>query len=220
MSIDVQSSVGELATIHPQSLRVFSRHGIDFCCGGGKLLSEVCEEYGLEADAIAKEIEAAEARPNVDRTRWDIEPVADLIQHILDKFHKPLPDDINHIEMLAKKVERVHGHKTETLGRIRMLVVAMKEELLQHMNKEEQILFPAILSGQTGWVNGPISMMLYEHEQVGDVLAELRELTNDYKQPEGACNSWRGLWDSLERFELALHEHIHLENNVLFPRVT
>jgi regulator of cell morphogenesis and NO signaling len=219
MTIDRDSTVGELAVEHPLATRVFARHGIDFCCGGGKPLREACETRGLDTDMVVEEIRTELAGTEDATQRWDEAPLNDLVEHILAAYHRPLDEELPRLEVMARKVHQVHGEKApEMLSELLSVYVALKAELEQHMAKEEQILFPMIQQGQGSMADGPISVMEHEHENAGAALARLRALTNGYEVPGEACNTWRALWHGLAALEKALHQHIHLENNILFPR--
>ena len=219
MTIDRERTVGELAVEHPLATRVFARHGIDFCCGGGKPLREACEARDLDTDLILDEIRTELTRTDVTAQRWDEAPLNDLVEHILATFHRPLDEELPRLEAMARKVHKVHGEKApEMFAELVSVYVALKAELEQHMAKEEQILFPMIQQGHGSMADGPISVMEHEHENAGAALARLRDLTNGYEVPAEACNTWRALWHGLAALEEALHQHIHLENNVLFPR--
>jgi regulator of cell morphogenesis and NO signaling len=219
MSVHLDNRIGQIATEHPLATRVFARHGIDFCCGGGRPLGEVCEERGLDARSVLAELEREIASPPADEVRWDEAPLDDLIGHILDAYHVPLQEELPRLEAMARKVVDVHRDKRpETLPELLEVYAGLKEELEQHMAKEEQILFPMIRRGRGAMALGPITVMEQEHLSAGRALQRLRELTGDYTVPEEACNTWRALWHGLADLERSLHEHIHLENNILFPR--
>ena len=219
MSINVESKVGQIATEYPLATRVFARHGIDFCCGGGRPLGEVCAERGLDQATILGEIEHELATPSQSEVRWDQAPIDDLIEHILAAYHAPLREELPRLEAMARKVAEVHGDKRpDMLPQLLSVYVGLKAELEQHLLKEEQILFPMIKNGQGAMAEGPVAVMEQEHDGAGDALKRLRELTDDYQVPEQACNTWRALWHGLAALEEALHQHIHLENNILFPR--
>jgi len=214
-----QSTVGQLATEHPHAVKIFHRHGIDFCCGGGRTIAEACSGKGIAVDTVLAEIAEEEARQTKPATRWDAEPLDALINHILEAYHVPLYTELPRLEQMARKVYDVHGPKDrERLNAIKNLVIALKDDLDPHMVKEERVLFPWIKSGQGASAGAPVRMMLAEHDAVGEMLVQLRELTHDYAIPEGACATWTALWQGLQWLERELHEHIHLENNVLFPR--
>lgn len=219
MLITAERTVGELAVEHPLATRVFARHRIDYCCGGGKPLAEACETRNLDIEMILAEIEKELTRNDATGQRWDEAPLNELIEFILFNFHRPLDEELPRLETMANKVFNVHREKAEEmLADIQSTFRALKAELEQHMAKEEQILFPMIQAGKGGMAEGPISVMEHEHESAGSALAHLRAITNDYEVPEGACNTWRALWHGLAALEEALHQHIHLENNILFPR--
>ena len=219
MMISSESKVGNVATEHPLATRVFARHGIDFCCGGGRPLQEVCERKGLDVEVILQEIQAELSRDDGDSTRWDRAELGDLVDHIIAAYHQPLGEELPRLELMARKVNRVHGDKMpEVLPELLATLLALKAELEAHMMKEEQILFPLIRKGQGARGSAPMLVMEDEHESAGRALEKLRRLTNDYTAPEGACNTWRALWVGLEHLETDMHEHIHLENNILFPR--
>jgi regulator of cell morphogenesis and NO signaling len=155
----------------------------------------------------------------VDLERWNEAELDSLIDHILVTYHRPLEEELPRLEFMARKVFRVHGERQpEMLGGILSTLLALKGELESHMSKEEQVLFPMIRQGQGGGAGAPVSVMEHEHESAGKALQRLRELTDGYETPEGACNTWRALWAGLADLETSMHQHIHLENNILFPR--
>jgi regulator of cell morphogenesis and NO signaling len=219
MNIHSDSQVGRIAAEHPVSTRVFARYGIDYCCGGGLPLASACESRGLDAERVMEEIQR-EVDPQVGSEQsWSELPLQDLVTHILVAYHKPLKEELPRLEAMARKVLEVHQDKEpEMLTELLSVYLGLKADLEPHMQKEEQILFPMIRQAQGFLADGPISVMREEHEQVGSALKRLRELTNDYEVPPRACNTWRALWHGLAALEESLHQHIHLENNVLFPR--
>lgn len=219
MSITIESTVGKVAAEYPLATRVFARHDIDFCCGGGRLLGEVCAKRGLDAgrviEEIQHEIDAAPFTPE----RWDTAPLGAVIDHILTEYHRPLGEELRRLEGMARKVLSVHGEKDpERLGELLRVFAAMHGELLDHMAKEEGVLFPMIRNGQGAMADGPVGVMLHEHDTVAAALRRLRELTNNYEVPAEACTTWRALWHGLAALEDDMHQHIHIENNILFPR--
>jgi regulator of cell morphogenesis and NO signaling len=214
-----QTTVGSIAVDYPLATRVFARHNIDFCCGGGKPLAEICTRLGLDTEAVLQEIRQELTASDQPQRRWDEAPLEDLIDHILDAYHRPLDEELPRLEAMAHKVYNVHGEKNPDLfAELLTVYLTLKSELEQHMMKEEQILFPMIRQGRGAMADGPVSVMMHEHDSAGNALRRLRELTNDYQPPEGACTTWRALWHGLAALETAMHEHIHLENNILFPR--
>ena len=219
MNISTESLVGSVVTEHPLAARVFARHGIDFCCGGGRPLGEACTAHGVDAEAVLAEIDKEITVASESETRWDEEPVSALIDHIVREYHEPLREELPRLDAMARKVNDVHGDKDpERLQGIQNTVAALRADLEQHMMKEEQVLFPMIRSGQGGMAQGPISVMEMEHDEAGGALLRLRELTDGYVAPEQACNTWRALYAGLADLERSLHVHIHLENNILHRR--
>ena len=219
MTITAETSIGSVAAEHPLATRVFARHGIDFCCGGGLPLSEACAARGVEPDLVIAEIDREIATSASDEIRWEDEPLADLIEHIVRHFHGPLREELPRLAGMAKKVYAVHGQKDpKRFGEIVETLKELRTELEAHMMKEEQVLFPMILAGRGRMAMGPVSVMEEEHAHAGDMLRRLRQLTDQYQPPEDACNTWRALWAGLEDLEHQLHLHIHLENNILSRR--
>jgi len=218
-TIQANTPVGEIATSHPLATRVFARHQIDFCCGGGVELQEACSERSLDVSAVLAEIRTELASNDDPGRDWATAPLDEIIDHILEKYHAPLREELPRLDAMAQKVRGVHGDKDpEALGGIARTVAALREELESHMMKEEQVLFPLIKAGQGSAAHGPVHVMEHEHASAGAALATLRRYTNGYTVPDQACNTWRALWHGLEALEEGLHNHIHLENNILFPR--
>ncbi len=215
--IDTNQTLGQLATAHPAATHVFLRHRLDFCCGGGQKLSDACNRAGLDPDAIASEIAIEGETQPLDR--WDNKPLPDVIEFILARYHEPLRRDLPVLIEAATRVERVHGKKASCPRGLASSLEQMGAELTQHMSKEEQVLFPAIIAGGGGaQVQMPVRVMMQEHDDHGANLRRIRELATDFTPPQEACATWRALYSGLEKLESELMEHIHLENNVLFPR--
>jgi regulator of cell morphogenesis and NO signaling len=210
--------VGRLAAEAPLATRVLARHGIDYCCGGGVPLADACAARGLSVESVLAEIHR-ELVGSEGVEGWTGAPLDALIDHILSTYHRPLDQELPRIDAMARKVLGVHGDKDpQRLRAIVSTFAALKAELEQHMRKEEVILFPMIRQGHGPMAEGPIAVMQMEHDEAAVALRRLRELTDDFTVPEGACNTWRALWHALADFERAMHEHVHLENEVLFPR--
>jgi regulator of cell morphogenesis and NO signaling len=219
MTITIETQVGRIAAEHPLATRVFARHGIDFCCGGGRPLREACTEKGIDAAGVVDEIRKELTAPGAPSHRWDKAPLGELVDHILATYHEPLHEELPRLEAMARKVVAVHGDKDpRRLPELLAVYVNLKEELDSHMAKEEQILFPMIKRGHGRMAGGPVAVMEHEHDVAGSLLRRLRELTDNYEVPAEACNTWRALWHGLKALEREMHEHIHLENNILFPR--
>jgi regulator of cell morphogenesis and NO signaling len=220
MDITPQSRIGEIAARHPLATRVFARHRIDFCCGGGVPLERACARRGLPAEQVVAEIEAVLSGPAETGTDWLTAPLERVVGHIVETYHRPLRDELPRLEAMAEKVARVHAERDPEgrLPRILDTVVALRHELERHMAQEEEVLFPAIVGGGGGAGDAPIGAFVDDHAAAGEALGRLRDLTDGYVPPEDACNTWRALWAGLADLETAMHQHIHLENNVLFPR--
>lgn len=213
----LHTPLAEIARTAPASTRVFLRHKLDFCCGGRRTLADACERAGLDPDEIESEL-ANEVGRAANATRWDRENLAQLADHIETHFHAALRRDMPSLIEAARKVERVHAGKPEVPTGLAQLLADFWEEMQHHMAKEEQALFPMIRRGLQGErLYMPVSMMEAEHEEHGERLAAIRALTHDMTPPAHACATWRALYDGLAHVDEELREHIHLENNVLFP---
>lgn len=211
----LKQSLGSIACEIAGATRIFHAHKLDFCCGGQLSLSEAAAHRGLNAEAIAAELQAMQAL-NGDGVDWRAAPDAELISHILSRFHARHREQLPELIRLAQRVEQVHGERDGCPTGLTDLLRYMQQELESHMLKEEHILFPALLDGAGRQASGPISVMRMEHEQHGAALQRLLELTQNITPPEDACNTWRALYRSLDEFIDDLMQHIHLENNVLF----
>jgi len=215
--IDPNETLGEVATAHPESTLVFLRHRLDFCCGGRRKLGDACRSLGLDPSAVIREITAEGATRSAPA--WDTRPLPELIDFILTVYHEPLRTDLPALIEAARRVERVHAQKTTCPHGLCALLEQLDAELLDHLAKEEEVLFPAIRAGISGaHVHMPIRVMMQEHDDHGANLRRLRELAHDFRPPAEACATWRALYAGLAKLESELMEHIHLENNVLFPR--
>ena len=210
------STVGQLAITVPAASRVFRRFGIDYCCGGRRSLAEVCEERDLDVTEVLAELEreSADAEPAesfVDRADGV------LIDHIVERYHNPLRTELPELLAMARRVEMRHADKPTVPSGLADHLAGVMADLSQHLDKEERILFP-LLKSRAGGASGPINVMMLEHDDHGAALRQIRELTGDLQPPPGACATWRALYLRLEELEADLMEHIHLENNILFPR--
>ena len=216
----------------PGATRVFEKMGIDYCCGGARPIAEACLSAGVTVEEVVCSLEQAEAanQAPADSKDWQAESLATLITHIHDKHHVLTREELGRIEPLMAKVCSVYGERRSELLQIQTLFAELKRELLLHMMKEEKILFPyitqmeeAVTAGgpaprpMFGTVRNPVRMMMAEHDGAGDVLRRIRQLSNDFNPPADACVSYQTLYGALEGLEKDLHQHIHLENNVLFP---
>jgi regulator of cell morphogenesis and NO signaling len=232
--IVVGKTVRELALEVPQATRVFERLGIDYCCGGGRSLEEACAAAHIRVEDVERSLtEAAEhpAEAGQDDASWQRAPLFGLIAHIIQKHHYFVRRELTRIEPLLAKVIATHGQAHPELLEVQRQLRGLGEELIQHMMKEEQILFPYVTQLEEcesrrqpmapprfGTAENPIRMMMQEHESAGSALRTIRAQTGDYRLPAGACAGFETLYHTLQDFEQDLHQHIHLENNILFPR--
>ncbi len=211
--------VGEIAASQPLATRVFARHDIDYCCSGGVPLADACAQRNLDVAAVLEEIRHEAESGTADPRKWRDAPLAEIIDHILEKYHAPLREELPRLDAMARKVLSVHGDKDpEMLQGLVDTFADLRAELESHMMKEEQILFPMIKAGHGAQALGPVKVMEAEHASAGTALARIRTLTNEYRVPDGACTTWTALWHGLAALAEALHQHIHLENYILFPR--
>lgn len=230
MTISEERTVAEIVTENIKTADIFKKHGIDFCCGGGVSLQKVCEKNNLVYAEIAQELSLISETPQkaYDYDKWEL-PF--LIDHIINIHHAYVSDSISIIYEYANKVAKVHGHHYKEVIEINNLFLEVANELTSHMKKEEQVLFPYIKqlvqaekegtsldSPHFGSVKNPIAMMEEEHEMAGDIFKKIAKLSNNYTPPEEACNTFRALYAKLQEFEEDLHQHIHLENNILHPK--
>jgi regulator of cell morphogenesis and NO signaling len=206
-------SLGDIAASLPGSTAIFRRHKLDFCCGGSENLDRAAQKKGLDLEPIEAELAhlAPEQNPIPDS-------VEDLIGHILERYHQVHRRELPELRNLAVRVEKVHAEHPAVPAGLSDLLARMQGELETHMQKEEQVLFPLMLAGGNPMIVHPIGMMRHEHESHGEELGALAALTNDMTLPDGACNSWRALYAGVAKLAEDLTEHIHIENNVLFPR--
>lgn len=233
MSMTAEKTVRELALENPAATRVFEKLGLDYCCGGNKSLEEACRAANLSMDAVIDSLEMADHSTRAmqaDHT-WQTEPMADLISHIKTTHHKYTREEMARLAPLFDKVCSVHGQNHPELQQVRASFRGLVQELTTHMMKEEMVLFPYIvrmeeafiqkepvLPSPFGSVQNPVSMMEHEHDSAGNALRAMREASSGYSAPTEACISYQTLYKALADFEADLHQHIHLENNILFPR--
>lgn len=220
--------IADLVSENPIRACVFEEYRIDFCCGGRITLEDLCSRGGLNLAELESRLAAIDARQPA-QTDWKRASLADLIRHIIGAYHEPLRQQLQYVTRLAEKVARVHGEKHKEMVALKNLFSYFRSELETHMQKEEVILFPAIIAIENREpissmscvfnLQMPISVMLQEHEQAEAMLTQFRQLTHDYIPPEGACHSFRVLLFLLHTIETDLHRHVHLESNILFPRV-
>ena len=226
-TIDMHATVGELVRQRSGRSRVLEDLGIDYCCGGKKALSQACEEKGLDPKTVARMLAAAEQESaGVDTADISKMSMTQLTEHIEQTHHVYLKRELPRLGEIARKVASVHGAKAPQLLELSRVVDALADELSSHLAKEEEILFPSLRElEQTGrmshacfgTVRNPIRTMEHEHESAGELLARIRTLTDEYTVPAWGCNTYRAMVDGLRQLEADTHQHIHKENNILFP---
>lgn len=232
MQPGLEVTVADLAASSLAAVRVFERLGIDYCCGGKRPLAEVCREKGLDAGAVQQELDTAGRASEADARDWTAAPLRDLVDHIVSTHHEYLRREFQPLAERLEKVYRVYNERYgPTLTGLPGVYAGLRSELEMHMFKEERVLFPAIVGIESAAQSGaplprtpfgplanPIGMMEAEHESAGQALARIRAITNDFAIPDYACVTYRALMSGLQELEQDLHLHIHLENNILFPR--
>ena len=220
-----EETLGELAVKDLRKAQVFKKFGLDFCCGGKKTVKEACAEKGLDVTKVEQELQQADRNPDFRPVPYDEWNLSFLADYIVNTHHAYVKKSMPDLRQYALKVAKVHGASHPELIPVQSLVEEIYQELSTHMIKEEQILFPFIKQLETGSgdssvrnIKNPIDVMEHEHELVGKNLEQIRELTKDYALPADACASYNVLFKMLEEFENDLHLHVHLENNILFPK--
>ncbi|MFC3149166.1 iron-sulfur cluster repair protein YtfE [Piscinibacterium candidicorallinum] len=208
-----EQSLGSLAVQIPGATAVFRKLKLDFCCGGQQSLNDACASKQLDVNTVLDEIRALQEQSPPP----DAPDTTSLIAHILQRFHEVHRQQLPELIRMARRVEAVHREHPDVPRGLADHLEDMEEELLEHMAKEEQILFPMLLAGGNPMVVHPIGMMRHEHLGHGAQLEKLAALARQHKAPAGACNTWRALYAGTARLTDDLIEHIHLENNRLFP---
>ena len=229
MSINPATTVGELALTIPQAPRVFEKFGIDYCCGGKQALADVCNAKGTNLANVIQAL-SEEGRNSEDQDYSHLNQ-RELTEHIISRHHEFTRAEIRRLSALIEKVVSVHGTRHPELLEVRRVFGNLAEDLTPHMMKEEYVLFPYIIALEAASVSGsscarppfgtvqdPVRMMQFEHDSAGELLREMRRITKCYSAPADGCTSYRALYAGLREFEEDLHLHIHLENNMLFPR--
>lgn len=224
-------TLGQIAAKDLSKAQIFKKYGIDFCCGGKKTVKQACAEKGLDFTKIEQELQQADKIPTsrpLPYNEWGLDFLAD---YIVNTHHRYIKTNLPDVRIYATKVMKVHGNNHPELLKIHELIEEVNAELTAHMVKEEKVLFPyikalaiaknnssSVYEENFGTVQNPINMMEMEHELVGKNMEEIRTLSNNYLLPEDACASYSLLYRLLSEFEEDLHLHIHLENNILFPK--
>ncbi len=226
VKIDVSMTLAEAVDAFPQLTREFERRGLDYCCGGARTLGEACALIGVDADATVAELAEVAATPG--SAEWTTMSADVLVDHLEATHHRYLWDEMPRVTALVDKIVSVHGARHPELVEVASCFGQVRADLEPHMLKEERMLFPMIreLATSTGMpsfhcgsLRNPISVMLSEHDAVGDLLAKLRRLTDGYTPPADGCASYVACFAAMAELEADTHLHIHKENNVLFPMV-
>ncbi|SRX55117.1 iron-sulfur cluster repair di-iron protein [Aequorivita sp. CIP111184] len=225
-----ERTVADVVTENIKAAHIFKKYGIDFCCGGGISIKRACEKAKINPDILETELLSLDSVPDraSDYNSWKLDFLTD---HIINLHHGYVEESSPLLLQYSKRVNHVHGHHYTELGEIEILVKKVVQTLAAHMKKEELILFPFIKklvkaeregseipSIHFGTVENPIKMMEEEHEEAGEILRRIAVLSNNFTPPQGACNTYRAFYSKLDEFEQDLHQHVHLENNILFPK--
>jgi len=233
MSVNTEKTIRELALENVAATKVFERLGIDYCCGGNHTLEQACRAASIPVEQVLKSLEEAQLSSPANSTdrNWQTEPLGDLVSHIMNTHHKYTRDGIARLTPLFAKVCSVHGANHPELAELRDVFTGLTHELTTHLMKEEMVLFPYIVRMEEaviekapvlpppfGTVQNPVAMMEHEHDTAGNALRSMREISRGYTAPPDACVSYQTLYKALAELEADLHQHIHLENNILFPR--
>jgi len=230
MNLNSTKTVRDLAVELPGATRIFEKLGIDYCCDANQQLNDACDEAGIATQEVIDLLEQQSQEATEERNFRNT-TATELIKYIIGKHHSFTKTEIERLRFLIDKVCDVHGQNHVELNRVRSVFQTLSAELEPHMMKEECVLFPYIVRMEAAehhnhpvstppfrTVANPVKMMQYEHEGAVYLLKQLRQITSNYSVPADACLSYQSLYQALEAFEKDLHQHIHLENNILFPR--
>ncbi len=228
---ETDQTVGEIVSKDYRKAEVFKKYGIDFCCGGKRTLSQVCKSKNVDLNALKKDLLAIDKQPSMpsqDFNSWNLDFLCD---YVVNTHHKYVVKAMPLIFEYTQKVERAHGDTQPEVVEIANIFIKVMEEFNLHMMKEEKVLFPYIKElaiakenekpihlPHFGSIQNPIEMMELEHDHVGELMSSIRTLSNNYTAPAGACTTYKLAYAKLQEFENDLYQHIHIENNILFPR--
>jgi regulator of cell morphogenesis and NO signaling len=229
MTITPSTPVSDIARAAPATIRVFQRHQLEFCCTGAAPLADACAERGLDVDAVVAELREAQLEDTSERLDALVEqPVSAIVRHIQARYHEPLRRELPRLEaMLARVVARHGAHLPNVILPLEQIYRQLEQELLEHIGREDTVLFPAIEALESGaasfsgeaLMRGPMAVMEDEHADTLSALDAIRTLTNSYAPPEWACPTFRGLYYGLSELERDMIQHVMIEHDVLFPRV-
>jgi regulator of cell morphogenesis and NO signaling len=233
MTATPETTIREIVATDYRTAAIFQRHGLDFCCNGCRTIEQGCRDAGANPDVLLREIDAVLGTPGSGIPRYSSWDARTLVAYIVDTHHGYVREALPPLLQHTTKIAAVHGERHAELDHIARLFARVADEMTDHMAKEERVLFPFIVAleaaaqsgapapaGPFGSVDNPIRMMESEHRFVGDAMAEIRHLTGNYTPPADGCTTYRVCFQELEAFERDLHDHVHLENNVLFPKAS
>ena len=226
-----EQTVGDIVANDYRTAHIFRNYKLDFCCGGKKTLKDACERKGIDVQQLENELNALNQTDSDEQNYKNWSPDF-MVDYIINNHHHFVRTKLPEIEFYAKKVAKVHGSRHQELLEIHQEFLKLKDDLLNHLDKEEQMLFHYIKelvelekNGEKlderpsfGTAANPVAMMESEHDEAGEIMANIRELSNEFTPPEDACATYRVFYQNLEGFEKDLHKHVHLENNILFPK--
>jgi regulator of cell morphogenesis and NO signaling len=231
MSFTGETKVKDIALSNPAARQMLEEAGVDYCCGGGKSLHEACLHIDVPTEDILMRLRENSKDISPDEANWASAPLVDLTRHIRDKHHRYVREAIARVQPLLDKVGAKHGQNHPEIADIQRLFTEVGREMIMHMQKEEQILFPYIDAVEKAanahgsveppffqTVRNPIQAMMKEHDAAGELVKQIRKASSEYTAPADACPSYQALYQDLREFEADLHQHVHLENNILFPR--
>ncbi|MBU8908013.1 iron-sulfur cluster repair di-iron protein [Desertibacillus haloalkaliphilus] len=223
------TNVSDIVTKVPQASDLFKKHRIDFCCGGNRPLAEAIEERNLNEEEILEQLDKLYDETfaeNQTKTDWTTAPYSNIINHVVKKHHGYLTQELTPLSQFVTKVYRVHGGDRPELADVHQLFFQLKDELLEHLQKEEEAVFPLIKDYEVNptpekleKLRTIIAELESEHDVAGAILSKIRDVTNDFELPQGACMTYQLTYRRLEDLESDMFQHVHLENNILFPRI-
>jgi regulator of cell morphogenesis and NO signaling len=231
MKFSSETKVRDIVLSNPAARQVLEDAGLDYCCGGGRSLHEACLQADASAEEILDRLRGNSKNTGPDESNWMAAPLSELTRHIREKHHQYVREAIPRMQALLEKVTTKHGKDHPEVEDIRSFFTELGKEMIMHMQKEEQILFPYVDALERAanahgsveppffqTVKNPIYAMMKEHDAVGELVKQIRSLSAEYTAPADACTSFKTLYAGLKEFEADLHQHVHLENNILFPR--
>lgn len=231
MNFNNETKVKEIALSNPAARQILEDAGLDYCCGGGKSLHEACLQADVPAEEILARLRENSKHVSPNEANWTSARLGDLTRHIRERHHRYVREAIVRIQPLLAKVKAKHGKNHSELTDIQRLFAEVAREMVPHMQKEEQILFPYIDALEKAnsahgsveppffqTVRNPIHAMMKDHDAAGELVKQIRKASLEYATPADACTSYKALYQDLREFEADLHQHVHLENNILFPR--